>query len=441
MRKNIIIIALVFPLISCFAPLKVVAEEKLTAEQLISLMEASRGQYNTIASKIKAKAYQRNKDSEPNLVFTMESIIRWSPEKSFSKTTTFNYSDANQREGSLENIRSYSIKPTSTKVLFEFANGRTPQGRIEPVSDEEPQPVYGIYQAMWSASGGWNCSWENERVIEPSVTYDNEKKLYIMKFKTTSKEGGPWVIMYIDPSKNFMPIKKEIFLKSADDVNNLIIRFESSDFNQVKDGLWIPYKYSWHDPRVNFSTDFFVEEASVNEPIADTLFDFEFPEGAIVTDNRIGARYKVTKAAGQTVTSVPTEPNAVIKLPQPATDEKLRSIAGKAWQLAAAGAAEKQALKIEVFPQYVYVKPDKTQYLLTIKTNNDIKPQLLDFSFESDKMNLASLENQIYEKSRLIVNVQRQQEEKGFQKAILSLQFADEKINVVFVSPPLGNTP
>jgi len=170
------------------------------------------------------------------------------------------------------------------------------------------------------------------------------------------------------------------------------------------------------------------------------LLDFEFPEGTIVSDERIGSKYKATKASVQTAIPTTTEPNSTIQLPVPATDEKLRSMAAKAAELAAAGAAsEKQPLKIDVFPKYVYVKPDKNQYSLTIKKNGNTKPQLLDYSFESDKMKLISVDNQISEKGQLIVNIQRKQEDKGFEKGVLTLRFADEKIDVIFVSPPLKN--
>ena len=424
-------------LTSIFLIPKARGQDNLTPEQLILLMRASSEQYRFISSRIKYTFSEQNSpEGRKELKVTHETISRWARENNYHKTirTVYNYQSSDKPSSRTE-IYTYSIGPSRSKKLHEIQGSKgPPRGIIEAgrdFADEIWTPT--PYDAMWSMG---LTNFKFDYYINPdftTTTFDERTGFYIMTAKRDNNPDSSFLRLYIDPQKDYIPIKQEIVTSAG----ILWSRQECTNFKKTLDGLWIPYEYSWFSPEFNSNGRCLVEEITVNEPIADTLFDFEFPEGAIVTDNRIGAKYKVTKAAGQTVASVPTEPNAVIKLPQPATDEKLRSIAGKAWQLAAAGAAEKQALKIEVFPQYVYVKPDKTQYLLTIKTNNDIKPQLLDFSFESDKMNLASLENQIYEKSRLIVNVQRQQEEKGFQKAILSLQFADEKINVVFVSPPL----
>jgi len=78
----------------------------------------------------------------------------------------------------------------------------------------------------------------------------------------------------------------------------------------------------------------------------------------------------------------PPEPNSleqesIILLSDAATDEQLSKSAAKARELVAGTAAEEQQIKVTVFPHYVYVKPDKTQYNLTININSDTGAKLL----------------------------------------------------------------
>jgi hypothetical protein len=408
------------------------SNRNLTAEQIVLLMKASAEQYQTIDAKLAYEAYRRIEPNE-ELKQSVKSniILRWSREKVFAKFDRTAYSDSIPPSRS---FYTYSINSLRSKKLVEELNGSANRAFIAPGKELEGDiPAVGIYDAMWEGVIHCFVFWkDNFDMLE--LEFIPDKEVYILSSPAGGTTTGKRLLkFYIDPKKDYIPIS-QVFLKP--DLSIGKVR-DLNDLRKTKNGFWIPYKYS--DTYVNFKGIYTVEEVKVNEQIPDSLFDFEFPEGTIVTDNRIGAKYRVTKQAGQTVTSVPTEPNTVIKLPQPATDEKLRSIAGKASELAAAAAAEKQALKIEVFPQYVYVKPDKTQYSLTIKKTGDTKPQLLDYTFESDKMKLTSVDNKISEKQQFIVNIQRKQEDKGFQKAVLSLRFADEKIDVIFVSPPLEN--
>jgi len=432
--KGIKLICLIVIFTACyFSDSAALGRENLNAKQLILLMRASSEQYRTISSKINGTGYQK----PTNFKFTQQIISRWTREKEFIKIIEGSNLDTatGKITSSLKttNTDTFSISGEWSKRLREVAGSPTKKGSISSTYETKASlPCYTLYTAMW---GGYSLDLINPD--EAEVSYDEKDGLYILFAKITpDNPKGPKIRLYIDPSKGYIPVKQEPM--TYQDVRFGIT--ECKDFHQHGDGLWIPYEYSSiSDPQATYSVSYKVEDVVVNESIEDSLLDFEFPEGTIVSDERIGSKYKATKAAGQTVTSVPTEPNSKIQLPQPATDEKLRSIAGKASELAAAGAAEKQALKIEVFPQYVYVKPDKTQYSLTIKKYSNTKPQLLDFSFESDKMKLTSVDNKISEKQQLIVHIQRQQEDKGFEKAVLSLQFADEKIDVIFVSPPLEN--
>jgi len=416
----------------------------LTAEQVVLLMKASAEQYQTIDTKMAYEAYTRTEPNK-NLEKTVNSniVLRWSRDKIFARISDrVTYSDS---KSYLHGTNTYSISSLRSKKLVEEPNLTRRRAVIVPGRGLENNiPAIGVYDFMWGYVLHYFDFWkDNPSAI--TLQFDADKGLYVLSSPPKGEPSGQHLLkFYIDPKKDFIPASQVIF---KPDLSMGMVR-DLNDLRQTENGFWIPYKYS--SRTVNTKALYTAEQITVNEQMPDSLFDFEFPEGTIVTDDRIGAKYKITKVAAGSESSAAvypdrqgsTEPNSTIQLPPVATDHQLQQASDKAWELVISNsAAGKQAVKLEVFPRYVFVKPDKSEYCLAVRAVNGTTPQLLDFSFESDKMNLASLENQISEKSRLIVNVQRQQEEKGFQKAILSLRFADEKIDVVFVSPPVGDTP
>jgi len=204
------------------------------------------------------------------------------------------------------------------------------------------------------------------------------------------------------------------------------MKSECTDFLKLSNGLWVPGKYNWHDPQINYFGSYVFENIIVNEPIADNLLDFEFSEGTIVNDQRIGSTYQVGKTSGRATSSVTgggvEEPNKAGATVGLATDEQLRSAA-----LAA----------IEVRPKFVYVKPDTVEYTLSVKSNEKEKPKLSGYSFDSDELSLSSLKDQIADQGRLVVNITRQEGHSGFAKGLLHLEFSKGKVDITFVSPPI----
>jgi hypothetical protein len=413
--------------------------EDLTPQQLVLLMRASSEQYISICAKINGTGYQM----PTNIKFTQQIISRWTREKEFIKIVeASNYdSVAGKTTSSLNttNTDTYSISPAWSKRLMEVSGSRTVKGLISSTSETRGAlPCYTLYTAMWELGG---YPWDLIQLDGAEISYNEKEGLYILRAKITDNPKGPKIRLYVDPSKGYIPVKQENM--TYEDV--CFIRYECSDFHQLGDGLWIPYQYSWVDPRLNYSVIYKAGDVVVNKPIADSLLDFEFPEGAIVTDERIGSEYRVPKTTKGAETSAkpvlqnPAEPNSKVALPVPATNDKLRSTAAKARELlAASSVAEAEVKKIEVFPAYVYVKPDKTQYILSVKSNDSKKCVLTAHTFESDKMKLLSLKDQIAEQGTIIINIQRQANDSGFEEGTLNLKFTDGDFKVKFVSPPLS---
>lgn len=265
------------------------ANEDITPEQMVLLMKASREQYVTINAKMKANSYENiSEGAEPKLKSTREIISRWTKYKSFSKTIQTEYLDTIPHEGYTPTAtKTYAITSEWSKRLTEAPDGRTPRGYVRPGrSLEADQPFYNIYTAMWDLCG-W--PWEKINFDETTITRNEVNNYYIVKAKMGESSKGPFVRLFIDPSKNFIPVKKE-FLKYD---GTLLLRYECSSFHQDKNGLWIPYQYSWSDPRVSFSTVYDVEEVVVNEPIPDKLLNFSFPSGTVVNDEIANLQYKI----------------------------------------------------------------------------------------------------------------------------------------------------
>ncbi len=436
--RILVIIAVAFVL-----PVIALAEANLTPEQLVLLMKASREQYNTIDAKMMATSYQYdpNNKAEPKLKSTRDIVSHWTRDKSFSRTVETSYPDTIPREDYTPTIiTTCAITPSYAKRLVEAPDNRTPRGYVRSGTSleslEKDQPFYTIYTAMWDFSG-W--PWEYMNLDEAVVTRDEKNKCYIMKVKMGSSPKGPLITLYIDPSKSFIPVEKE-FLKYD---GTLLLKYKCSDFHQVGHRLWIPYRYSWFDPRVNYGAVYEVERVTVNEPIAEELLDFAFPAGTIVYDNIVNVRYKINDA-NQAQEAIVDPCSAImtdVAVTAPAKEDALVASALKAKELldthASVKAIESPAIKVS--PTVVLVTADKYEYKLSVKKYDGTKAILLNYKFDGSGLELSSFKNLIDNEDQLIVNIDRLQSHTGFAKGILVLQFTgeNEPVKITFVSAPL----
>lgn len=436
---------LIIIIIGTVIPTTVFAGENLTPEQLVLLMKASRGQYNTISAKMKALSYQYdpNNKAEPKLKMTREIVSRWTRKKSFSRIVETSYLDAIP-DGAYTRttISTCSLSPKGCKKLVEAADNPVSRGYVEPDRSLDQgfyQSFFTVYAAMWDFYG-W--PWEKMNLDGTTVNYDEKKNYYIMKVKMGSTAKGPLITLYVDPLKDFIPVKKE-FLKYD---STLLQRYECSDFHQAENGLWIPYRYSWFDPRVSYGAVYEVEEVVVNQPIADNLLHFDFPAGTIVYDGRYNLKYKIDDAAQaqHSIADPCSETTTNIAVTVPAKDEDLVAAASKVKELLDAHAVKEiVSPAIEVSPGIVLVTVDKSEYKLSIKKYDGTKPVLLDYEFESTELELSSFKNLIKTEDQVIANINRVQSHTGFASGTLLLQYAAESkpVKVTFVSAPLPNAP
>jgi len=425
----------------CIIPGSLVAQEELSPEQLFLLMKASSEQYDTFEAKIKSTIYQKI-DGKVKTTLTEDIISRWTREKRFSKTISTTHLDETPTGPDYTPIIRTTCAITGhwRKRLIQAEDNRTPRGYVESgMFLKDPQECYTIYDAMWDL---FAAPWDRIDIVKATATFNKDENNYVLNFKIRDVPKSHLFRLYIDPSRGFIPVKRE-YVK---DDGTVMAKAECSDLRQTKGGLWIPYKYSWIAPRSKITNSSEVEEVKVNEPIADNLLDFAFPKGTIVHDEMRGLKYTVegvdegpadkAQAASETATDVTL--TARVK------EEHLRAAASKAEQMLETLTAE-QAVPpaIQVWPTIVLVTNDKYEYKLSLAKSDGTKPVLLNYEFESGSLELSSLKNLIDDQNQLVLSINRKQSHSRFASGTLLLQLKghDEVIKVTFVSPPLQDTP
>ncbi len=255
----------------------------MTPEQIILLMEASAKQYYSMEAKINASDYLQEEGTSEQVVHGVYEIItRWSQDKEYWKISRTVYPTASQ-PNMHEEVATYSFSPERTKQLNEEPD-KIPRGlvRFGGMRDVD-QTFYTIQRVLWEHCDILWKKMHDQRNM--TLKYDKLSNLY--EFKVVLEDTYDSVYMfYVDPTKKFVPVKKDIFAQNAHQKH-----LECTQFQKIND-VWIPYAYIWKEPLQNRMECYEVEEVSVNIPIDDKLFDFDFPKGTIIRDEIANIRHK-----------------------------------------------------------------------------------------------------------------------------------------------------
>ena len=252
-------------------------------EQIILLMEASEKQYTSIEAKINASAYiQEGEFSEQVVHGVYEIITRWSQDKEYWKISRTIYPTADDPK-TCEEVVTYSFTPEQTKQLNE-EEGKIPRGlvRFGGVRDVD-RSFYTINRVLWEDCDILWKKLHDQR--DMTLKYDRINNLYEFRIVIDEHSGSAFTF-YVDPTKKFIPVKKDIFVQ-----NSLIKHLECTQFQIVND-VWIPYRYFCNDLQQKRSEYYEVEQVTANVPIDDKLFDFDFPKGTIIRDEIANMRRK-----------------------------------------------------------------------------------------------------------------------------------------------------
>jgi hypothetical protein len=174
------------------------------------------------------------------------------------------------------------------KLTIDSAGGR-PRGVIEP--GRESLDIFTKPDcAMWDI-GQMGVPMDKSYIDlnRASVETDESTGYLVMKYRLGDHEKAARVVLYIDPTRDYIPIINEF--RSYDD---RLLQKHTCKLQRSLDGLWVPEEYSWEDPNpeMNYLAVHKVKKIEINTPIPDELLDFEFPNGAIITDKIVGLRYQ-----------------------------------------------------------------------------------------------------------------------------------------------------
>lgn len=255
----------------------------MTPEQIILLMEASAKQYFCMEAKINASDYFQEEGTCEQIVHGVYEIItRWSQDREYWKIAQTIYPTSKQSE-THEETATYSFTPDRTKQLNEEP-GKTPRGlvRFGGIRDVDLS-FYTIHRALWEHCDILWKKMHDQRNM--TLKYDKISNLYEFKVRVEDASDSIF-IFYVDPTKKFIPVKKDIFSQNA-----LLKHLECKQFQKIND-VWIPFNYFWTDPPRNRIEYYEIEQVSANVPIDDYLFDFDFPKGTIIRDEIANMRQK-----------------------------------------------------------------------------------------------------------------------------------------------------
>jgi hypothetical protein len=141
-------------------------------------------------------------------------------------------------------------------------------------------------------------------------------KLY---FDKSDNRKDRWTVeLHFDPAVNYL-IRKQVYV-CATAKGNFYREREVVQFQECKPGLFFPQKIvgrSDSDGKPFSKTSIEISAIRVNEPLPEGIFDFRYPQGAMLFDDIEGVRYQVDSFGNRISESVP-----ITRQPPPPTASK-----------------------------------------------------------------------------------------------------------------------
>jgi hypothetical protein len=284
MKKNFVkAFILIFSINITFA-----TEDSYTPEQLLDLMEASMQNYETMTAEVETSSYRISREGLPDeLEMNLTRTWRWTKTRSYCKTDQRNIASKDRPSSQPEQkIKSVVLAPEWEKSLVEIPGSSTPRGKIRQRG--AMQVTFNTPMAtMWDIF--CEMPWQKSHInlADASVEKENNSGLLIFKYRIGFDPKATQVVLYVDSSKDFIPVVKEYRLYNEE----LVFRYENV-LQKSDSGLWVPKEYSIAIRDERFKK-YIVKNLKVNVPIPDQLLDFAFPSGTVVIDEIADLRYHV----------------------------------------------------------------------------------------------------------------------------------------------------
>lgn len=263
-------------------PCTVLANETLTPKEIVELVQASKGLYNSFEIEMKEITY-KCKNWKPQNEPDQEIEILWrsTGTRVYSEIKKKIYDYSNKNSKIKEFRKTYAITPEWSKKLSERSKS-IPRGIVKSGDSYKGELGTTVVDAIWNIFGQ---RWEKLTSDNASLIKDEKDDRYILSGPISS--DGTTISVVIDPKMNFIPIKYEIRKPNGE----LLIKCECSDFRKMSNDLWLPYQY-------DFATESYlnvhkIKEAKINIPLSEELLNFSFPSGTIVSDRIANLKYVV----------------------------------------------------------------------------------------------------------------------------------------------------
>jgi hypothetical protein len=224
---------------------------------------------------------------------------------------------------------SHVLTPKWEKFL-ESRPGNPPRGFVDGTNPRSQLSMQATVSMAQNLFDPWRYA-ETLNWHDAVVTYDVQTRFY----KAAIPRGqGRALVIVVDPRKGFMPVAQaslspsdslrggpqggpesvpvgeglppdkdspvEELLKAAG--TGAVFKMVYSDYREMTPGVWLPFHIGKRTP--NISADFTVLKAKIDPKIAETDFDIQFPEGAVVEDSISNRKY-LAGAGGEATESRP----------------------------------------------------------------------------------------------------------------------------------------
>ncbi|HOK65274.1 MAG TPA: hypothetical protein PK054_04245 [Anaerohalosphaeraceae bacterium] len=403
------------------------SQNELSAVQLIRLMEASKARYVHMSATVTCRAYLIGQEQEKKELRTERTFIwKQAPNGCFADVRS-TLASGRKNDQRIQ----YFFGIDYEKQIVQEANDI--YGLIVQKGQIQAPLFYSVYQAIWGmASYSWERLWE--RVDTASVFYDASAKCYVYEFQIHGGTKSPWLRIWIDPAKDYVPVQYEILFPDK----KMFAREQSFNWRKVQ-GLWVPMIYTSLIPNSSY-TEYRVEQIEVNIPFDAKSLDIEFPEGLWVEDRIRRVEYRVPskKSPLESSEQKTTGECQKVCLPPAATDEQLAEAALKAQQLLAQQTQTVEKQSPVISPEYVWIEPGRKEYVLTVEMDNAASgPVLGGHQFDGGGLVLHQLREQIADKGQIQLTIERPADMTGYGEGTLVLDLAGQKKTIYLIAPPL----
>lgn len=406
----------------------------LEPSQLLSLMEASRSRYQTMEAIIEVREYEwkDRPDGETRLIASQNITIRRSPQRIFVSEEGKLYLEDSQHPTYQKEILAGSSN--LWKQYLQVKEASRSDEKTGSISNKPPTGQHlGVFESVWGLGGYGERNWNKiGKMITTKGKLSTEDNLIRLETPTKESDDSPWLIVWIDPQKQYVPVRHSILYS---DKKTIFMTQTAGDWTEMK-SVWVPLSYNRNIYPIKSRQDYTVLSIKIDESIPPSDWDFQFPVGTIVDNKILNVRYEVrdSKIQPPNVYSEGLSGDASFFSDQQLSDAvtKIRDL-----PLVKNPVASGEQQKVSFAREYHWVLPGKNTYALELIPDTKTNPALFGKTVSDSPLILHSVDDQLASSGKIIVTLERPAGHKAFADAVLTLDFGGVKTPIHFVAAPL----